>query len=624
MKQSPEWICSSVSAPPPASAVGFLLGAPAAFLKKLGRSGSALAHPRLRQTGAVTASMAFPGGGLLPILPLLLLVLPPVGSRAEEPHAAGTEAPRGESTAPPGCPWDCACAAEGAVDCAGVGLTRFPTGLPPDTRRVALQNNNIEEIRAEDLSNLDQLETLNLQNNRLTTHGLEDGGLETLEGLAYLYLANNQLTRTPAALPPGLVSADFAANRLSRISPGTFGGKPRLKSVYLHDNKLTDQGLPAELFRASDGLEILTLSSNLLSAVPGNLPPGLVRLHLKSNKLERIPAGALDGLPNLRELHLQNNLLNDESVDNRTFGQVSALECLDLSNNNLSAVPKGLPANLVLLHLEKNSIQGIPADALTHVRQLEYLLLHNNHLRSRSIHPAAFQGLKKLHTLHMHNNQLERVPRGLPRRAKTLVLLRNAISEIGRNDLAALHTLSELDLSYNRLSEGKLHRDAFRKLRRLETLRLSGNALRSLPVALPRGLRLLEAKGAGMEALPEGALAGMESLRVLILADNRLALNSFYQGAWMELAALTTLDLSGNRLSHVPSDLPESLEHLDLRGNRIASIAASAFEGLPNIQKINLRFNRLSASALDDSSLALLGQKIDIGDEDDQEGSERR
>ncbi|XP_077573252.1 podocan [Stigmatopora nigra] len=570
--------------------------------------------------------MAFPGGGLLPLLPLLpllLLVLPPVGSRAEEPLAAGTEAPYGESAAPRGCPWDCACTAEGAVDCAGVGLTRFPTGLPPDTRQLALQNNKIEKIRAAELSNLDQLETLNLQNNRLTTQGLEEGGLETLEELAYLYLANNQLTRTPGALPPGLVSADFAANQLSRISPGTFVGKARLKSVYLHDNKLTEQGLPAELFRASEGLEILTLSSNLLSAVPGNLPPGLVRLHLKSNKLESIPAGALDGLANLRELHLQNNLLSDQSLDNRTFGQVSALECLDLSNNNLSSVPSGLPANLVLLHLEKNSIRGIPAGALSHVRQLEYLLLHNNQLRSRSIHPAAFQGLKKLHTLHMHNNQLERVPRGLPRRAKTLVLLRNGISEIGRHDLAALHTLSELDLSYNRLSQATLHREAFRKLRLLETLRLSGNALRSLPVGLPRGLRLLEAKGAGMETLPEGALAGMHGLRRLVLADNRLTLNSFYRGAWAELSALTTLDLSGNRLSHVPSDLPESLERLDLRGNRIASVAASAFEGLPNIQTIDLRFNRLSASALDDSSLALLGHKIDVGDEDEQEAPER-
>lgn len=70
---------------------------------------------------------------------------------------------------------------------------------------------------------------------------------------------------------------------------------------------------------------------------------------------------------------------------------LNSLECLDLSNNNLSVVPTGLPRNLVLLHLEKNSIRSIPADALSSVRNLEYLLLHNNNLRSRFIHPSAFQ-----------------------------------------------------------------------------------------------------------------------------------------------------------------------------------------------------------------------------------------
>lgn len=170
-------------------------------------------------------------------------------------------------------------------------------------------------------------------------------------------------------------------------------------------------------------------------------------LSQQSNKLEEIPVGAFNNLPNLRELYLQNNLLSNEGMDNETFrwrnvivpklwkkqkkakagivlagvykrtwqgvhqrilqcqisdlknyiffcsscSYLSSLECLDLSNNNLSTVPKGLPRSLVLLHLEKNVIHSIPGDALTPVRNLEYLLLHNNKLRSRSIHPAAFQ-----------------------------------------------------------------------------------------------------------------------------------------------------------------------------------------------------------------------------------------
>lgn len=38
-----------------------------------------------------------------------------------------------------------------------------------------------------------------------------------------------QLTAAPKVLPPSLVSADFAANQLTRIYPYTFGHKPKLR-----------------------------------------------------------------------------------------------------------------------------------------------------------------------------------------------------------------------------------------------------------------------------------------------------------------------------------------------------------------------------------------------------------
>ncbi|XP_075873594.1 podocan [Nelusetta ayraudi] len=564
--------------------------------------------------------MAFPKHSILQALSVLLLAWvlvhcqAPLEAEEEEDDETDAAATTGTKSVLIECPAECSCTAEGAVDCAGVDLIEFPAELSEATRQLSLQNNKIEDIRVEHISHLHQLETLNLQNNWLTTQGIADEGFEMLDQLAYLYLANNKLTAAPKVLPPSLVSADFAANQLTKIYPYTFGQKPKLKSVYLHNNKLSDAGLPEHMFNGSDSLEILTMSSNFLQEVPSNLPSNLYRLHLKSNNLEKIPTGAFNSLPNLRELYLQNNHLTNEAMDNETFSQLSSLECLDLSNNNLSVVPKGLPRNLVLLHLEKNSIRSIPGDALTSVRNLEYLLLHNNKLRSRSIHLTAFQGLKKLHTLHMYNNLLERVPRGLPRRAKTLMLLHNLISEISRNDLSLLYTLTELNLSYNKLTSARLHRDAFRKMRDLEILDLSGNGLHTFPQGLPRSLHLLEIKNNQLSSVPDGSLTGMTKLRKLVLSDNQLKLNSVYQGAWMELSALTTLDLSGNQLSHVPSDLPETLEYLHLESNRISSVPVSAFEGTPNIKGIYLRFNRLAVGAVDESSFAHLTklQVLDI------------
>lgn len=571
--------------------------------------------------------MAFPSCFLMQALFLLLLFWALVHCQApprpekdenqeEEELMEKRENPTAQAKAKPiYCPPECSCTPEGAVDCAGVDLTEFPSELSENTLHLSLQNNQIEEVTIEHLHRLHHLQTLNLQNNQLSTHGLEDEGFEVLEELTYLYLANNKLSSAPRHLPSSLVSADFAANQLTKIHPFTFGQKPQLKSVYLHNNKLTDAGLPEHMFNGSDRLEILIMSSNFLRYVPRNLPSALHRLHLKNNKLEKIPTGAFNNLSNLRELYLQSNLLTNHGMDNESFSQLSSLECLDLSNNNLSVVPKGLPRSLVLLHLEKNSINSIPGDVMTHVRNLEYLLLHNNQLRSRSIHPAAFQGLKKLHTLHMYNNLLERVPRGLPRRAKTLMLLHNSISEIGRNDLILLFTLTELNLSYNRLTSAKVHREAFRKLRLLETLDLSGNSLHALPMGLPRSLQVLRVKDNQLNSIPEGALVGMLKLKDINLSNNQLKLNSIYQGAWLELRALTTLDLSGNQLSHIPADLPESLEFLHLQNNRISSVPATAFEGTPNIKSIFLRDNRLSVNSVRESSFAYLAnlQVLDLG-----------
>ncbi|XP_030642566.1 podocan [Chanos chanos] len=572
-------------------------------------------------------------GGLLQLLCVLLLVWPLVhcqgdadlypGEEEEEYYGGIEEDEMEENKLTLGtetedrvrCPEECSCSAEGVVDCAGVNLDHFPKDLSKHTRQLSLQNNQITELMAEDLSQVQQLETLNLQNNRLTTQGLEDEGFEVLEQLSYLYLANNKLTAAPKHLPPSLVSADFAANQLTKIYPNTFGHKPGLKSVYLHNNKLTDAGLPENIFNGSDNLEVLIMSSNFLRYVPNKLPKALNRLHLKNNKLEKIPAGAFENLSNLRELYLQNNLLSNDGMDNETFSHLSSLEYLDLSSNNLSVVPRGLPRSLVLLHLEKNSIRSIPPEALTQARNLEYLLLHNNRLRSRSIHPAAFQGLKKLHTLHMYNNLLERVPRGLPRRAKSLMLLYNLISEIGRNDLIALYTLTELNLSYNRLTSSHVHRDAFRKLRLLETLDLSGNKLQALPFGLPKSLQVLRVKDNQLTEIPPGSLMGMKKLREFYLSNNQLKINSIYQGAWQELNALTTLDLSGNLLSHVPPDLPESLEFLHLQNNRISTVPASAFDSTPNIKGIFLKFNHLSVHSVKPSTFSHLKnlQVLDIG-----------
>eukprot|EP00079_Xenopus_tropicalis_P034919 XP_017948690.1 PREDICTED: podocan [Xenopus tropicalis] len=513
------------------------------------------------------------------------------------------------------CPTDCKCSQEGAVvNCAGVDLREFPSNLPDIIIHLSLQNNQIEEIPPEDLTRLYKLETLNLQNNRLTSRGIPDDLFEHLEKLNYLYLANNKLSLAPRFLPSSLISADFAANNITKIYEMTFGHKPNLRSVYLHDNKLTDAGIPDNMFNRSNRVETLILSSNFLKYVPKNLPPALCKLHLQNNKLESIPSGAFSHLTDLRELYLLNNRLSNEGMDNETFTKLNKLEYLDLSSNNLTKIPSGLPRNIVILHLEKNSIRFISDNVLTQIRNLEYLLLHNNKLRAHGIHPGAFVGLKKLHTVHVYNNLLEKVPPGLPRRVKTLMLLHNQISSISKNDFATTYLLEDLNLSYNKIMSGNVHKEAFRKLRLLKTLELSGNNLKSVPYGLPKNLEILRLKDNDISSIPQDSLTGMIKLKEFYLSNNKLKLSSFYSGAWAELSSLQILDLSGNQLSYIPSDLPETLEYLYLQSNKIITVDDSAFESTPNIKGIFLRFNLLTAGSVKEGAFEGLDklQVLDI------------
>lgn len=524
--------------------------------------------------------------------------------------------PEGPVAGPPetDCPRECTCSQEGVVDCGGIDLREFPADLPQRTNHLSLQNNQLEKIYPDDLSRLHQLETLNLQNNRLTSRGLPEEAFEHLNNLNYLYLANNKLTLAPRILPNTLVSVDFAANYLTKIYGLTFGQKPNLRSVYLHNNKLADAGLPDNMFNGSGNVEILILSSNFLRHVPKHLPPALYKLHLKNNKLEKIPPGAFSELSSLRELYLQNNYLTDEGLDNETFWKLSSLEYLDLSSNNLSRVPAGLPRSLVLLHLEKNAIRSVDADVLTPIRNLEYLLLHSNQLQAPGIHPLAFQGLKRLHTVHLYNNALERVPSGLPRRVRTLMMLHNQITGIGRDDFATTYFLEELNLSYNRITSPQVHRDAFRKLRQLRSLDLSGNRLQTLPPGLPRNVHVLKVKRNELAALARGSLAGMAQLRELFLTGNRLRNRALGTRAWADLEHLQLLDIAGNQLTEIPSGLPESLQYLYLQNNKISAVPADAFQSTPNLKGVFLRFNKLAMGSVEESAFRRLRhlQVLDI------------
>ncbi|EPQ17263.1 Podocan-like protein 1 [Myotis brandtii] len=530
------------------------------------------------------------------LLLLLLLLGPPTTPGMEDPAFPHM----GESSLPPprACPLRCSCPRADTVDCDGLDLWLFPHNITREAQHLSLQNNQLQELPYNELSRLSGLRTLNLHNNLISSEGLPDEAFESLTQLQHFYVAHNKLSVAPQFLPRSLRVADLAANQVTEIFPLTFGEKPALRSVYLHNNHLSNAGLPPDAFHGSEAVTTLSLSNNRLSYLPPSLPPSLERLHLQNNLISKVPRGALSRQTHLRELYLQHNQLTDSGLDATTFSKLHRLEYLDLSHNQLAAVPAGLPHTLTVLHLGRNRIQQVEAARLRGARGLRYLLLQHNRLGAAGLPAGALRPLRGLHTLHVYGNRLERVPLALPRRLRSLVLPHNRVAALGARDLAATPRLAELNLAYNHLVSARVHHRAFRRLRALRSLDLAGNQLTRVPSGLPTGLHTLRMQRNQLRALEPEPLAGLDQLRELSLAHNRLRVGDIEPGTWHELQALQVLDLSHNQLSFVPPDLPEALEELHLQSNRISHVGPEAFLSTPSLRALFLRANRLHMTSI--------------------------
>nr|XP_003468194.2 LOW QUALITY PROTEIN: podocan-like protein 1 [Cavia porcellus] len=529
----------------------------------------------------------------------VLLPLPP--GPLPVPGLEDPEFPHlGESWQPP--PWACplcSCPQADVVDCGGLDLGVLPDNITKEARFLSLQNNQLQEIPYNELSRLSGLRTLDLHNNLISSEGLPDEAFESLGQLQHLYVAHNRLSLAPQFLPRSLRVADLAANQVTQIFPLTFGEKPALRSVYLHNNQLGNSGLPSDAFRGSEAIATLSLSNNQLSYLPPSLPAALERLHLQNNLIAKVPRGALSRQTQLRELYLQHNRLTDSGLDATTFSKLHSLEYLDLSHNQLATVPVGLPETLTILHLGRNRIRQVEAARLRGARSLRYLLLQHNELGATGLPARALRPLRALHALHLYGNRLEQVPAGLPRRLAALLMPHNLVAALGARDLASTPSLTELNLAYNRLTSARLHRRAFHRLPALRCLDLAGNQLTRMPAGLPGVLRALRLQRNQLRTLEPESLAGLGQLQELGLAHNRLRVGDIWPGTWHELQALQVLDLSHNELSFVPPDLPESLEVLHLQGNRISHVGPDAFLSTPRLRALYLRANRLHLTSIE-------------------------
>ncbi|XP_047467253.1 leucine-rich repeat transmembrane protein FLRT2 [Mugil cephalus] len=214
----------------------------------------------------------------------------------------------------------------------GNQLDEFPVNLPKNVRVLHLQENNIQTISRAALAQLLWLEELHLDDNSISTVGVEEGAFREAVSLKMLFLTKNHLSSIPIGLPDDLKELRLDENRIAVIAEEAFRNVTRLERLLLDGNLLTDEGISPGTFQDLITLRELSLARNSLTYPPTFLPGEvLVKLNFQENQINQIPVRAFAGLHKLERLDISNNQL--QSLTQGVFDGLLSLRQLTVRNN---------------------------------------------------------------------------------------------------------------------------------------------------------------------------------------------------------------------------------------------------------------------------------------------------
>ncbi|XP_064420996.1 leucine-rich repeat transmembrane protein FLRT2-like [Latimeria chalumnae] len=214
----------------------------------------------------------------------------------------------------------------------GNQLDEFPMNLPRNVRVIHLQENNIQTISRAALAQLPKLEELHLDDNSISTVGVEDGAFREAISLKMLFLSKNHLSSVPIGLPFGLQELRVDENRIASISELAFQGLPHLERLVLDGNLLMNKGIEEGAFSNLSNLTEFSIARNSLTLPPVVLPGTyLEKYNLQDNQLDHIPVTAFSHLSQLLRLDLSSNQL--KTLSQGVFEGLTNLTHLVVRNN---------------------------------------------------------------------------------------------------------------------------------------------------------------------------------------------------------------------------------------------------------------------------------------------------
>ncbi|KAH0616734.1 hypothetical protein JD844_028100 [Phrynosoma platyrhinos] len=168
-------------------------------------------------------------------------------------------------------------------------LTEVVGPLPNSLDDLQLTNNKIAKINPNTLEGLVNLTVIHLQHNELSGDTLS-GVFKGLNSLLYLDLSFNKISKLPRGLPPNILMLYFDNNHITNIPDEYFQGFKALQYLRLSHNKLTDSGIPGNVFNISTLVE-LDLSYNQLKSIP-TVNEHLENYYLQVNQINKFPVSS--------------------------------------------------------------------------------------------------------------------------------------------------------------------------------------------------------------------------------------------------------------------------------------------------------------------------------------------
>ncbi|XP_041128819.1 osteomodulin-like [Polyodon spathula] len=194
--------------------------------------------------------------------------------------------------------------------------------------------------------------------------------------------------------------------------------------------------------------------------------------------------------------------------------------------------------------------------------------------------------------MHCDNRNLKIIP-NVPHHIRHLYLQFNSIEAVRESSFFNATSLTEINLSHNKIKSSAVDRDVFVKMKNLLKLHLEHNNLETVPAPLPSTLQRLSVGFNQISKLSADALQNLLNLTMLDLCNNKLTDSAFKGKILLRMKSLMQINLCNNKLKSMPTDLPASLMQLSLENNFISSIPVEYFKKTPNLMALRLSYNKL-------------------------------